>query len=155
MSQPMIPFIDLRAQYQALKPQIQERINRVLEHGQYIMGPEVKELEDRLASYVGVKHCIAASSGTDTVTPPALGVAELADESLSDVRVSVADLITFEQGCDVGNVVVRLVLRLGDVEAILTLVAGAKHHHTHLGSGRLSATSGPHGNERVRALIPP
>ncbi len=63
----MIPFIDLRTQYQALKPKIQERIDRVLEHGQYIMGPEVKELEDKLASYVGVKHCITASSGTDTL----------------------------------------------------------------------------------------
>ena len=63
----MIPFIDLKAQYQALKPLIQERINRVLEHGQYIMGPEVKELEDKLAAYVGTKHCIAASSGTDTL----------------------------------------------------------------------------------------
>lgn len=72
----MIPFIDLKAQYQALKPQIQERINRVLEHGQYVMGPEVKELEDKLADYVGVKHCIAASSGTDTllIAMMALGI---------------------------------------------------------------------------------
>lgn len=62
-----IPFIDLKTQYQALKPQIQERINRVLEHGQYIMGPEVRELEERLADYVGVKHCIAVSSGTDSL----------------------------------------------------------------------------------------
>lgn len=72
----MIPFIDLKAQYQALKPQIQDRINRVLEHGQYIMGPEVNELEDKLAAYVGVKHCIAASSGTDTllIAMMALGI---------------------------------------------------------------------------------
>ena len=72
----MIPFIDLKAQYQALKPQIQERINRVLEHGQYIMGPEVAELEGKLATYVGVKHCIAASSGTDTllIAMMALGI---------------------------------------------------------------------------------
>jgi UDP-2-acetamido-2-deoxy-ribo-hexuluronate aminotransferase len=72
----MIPFIDLRVQYQALKPQIQDRINRVLEHGQYIMGPEVKELEDKLAAYVGAKHCIAASSGTDTllIAMMALGI---------------------------------------------------------------------------------
>lgn len=72
----MIPFIDLKAQYQALKPQIQDRINRVLDHGQYIMGPEVYELEDKLAAYVGVKHCIAASSGTDTllIAMMALGI---------------------------------------------------------------------------------
>lgn len=72
----MIPFIDLQAQYAALKPIIQERINRVLNHGQYIMGPEVGELEERLAAYVGVKHCIAASSGTDTllIAMMALGI---------------------------------------------------------------------------------
>ena len=54
-----IPFIDLKTQYQALKPQIQERINRVLEHGQYIMRPEVQELEGRLAAYTGAKYCAA------------------------------------------------------------------------------------------------
>lgn len=71
-----IPFIDLKTQYQALKPQIQERINRVLEHGQYIMGPEVAELEEKLADYVGVKHCIAVSSGTDSllISMMALGI---------------------------------------------------------------------------------
>lgn len=71
-----IPFIDLKTQYQALKPQIQERINRVLEHGQYIMGPEVRELEEKLADYVGVKHCIAVSSGTDSllIAMMALGI---------------------------------------------------------------------------------
>ena len=42
-----IRFIDLKYQYESLKPQIQDRINKVLEHGQYIMGPEVKELEDK------------------------------------------------------------------------------------------------------------
>jgi UDP-2-acetamido-2-deoxy-ribo-hexuluronate aminotransferase len=73
-----IPFIDLQTQYERLKPQIQERINRVLEHGQYIMGPEVEELEGRLAAYVGVKHCITASSGTDTllIAMMALGIRE-------------------------------------------------------------------------------
>jgi UDP-2-acetamido-2-deoxy-ribo-hexuluronate aminotransferase len=62
-----IPFIDLKAQYQALKPQIQARINAVLEHGQYIMGPEVKELEDKLAAYTGSKHCITVASGTEAL----------------------------------------------------------------------------------------
>jgi len=71
-----IRFIDLKSQYEALKPMIQARINAVLEHGQYIMGPEVKELEERLAAYVGVKHCISASSGTDTllIAMMALGI---------------------------------------------------------------------------------
>ena len=62
-----IPFIDLKTQYQALKPQIQARINAVLEHGQYIMGPEVKELEDKLAAYTGSKHCITVASGTEAL----------------------------------------------------------------------------------------
>ena len=62
-----IPFIDLKTQYQALKPQIQARIDAVLEHGQYIMGPEVKELEEKLATYTGSKHCITCASGTEAL----------------------------------------------------------------------------------------
>jgi UDP-2-acetamido-2-deoxy-ribo-hexuluronate aminotransferase len=62
-----IPFIDLKTQYQALKPQIQACIDAVLEHGQYIMGPEVKELEDKLAAYTGAKHCITVASGTEAL----------------------------------------------------------------------------------------
>ena len=71
-----IPFIDLRSQYNALKCQIQERINAVLEHGQYIMGPEVKELEVRLANYTGSKHCITVASGTEAllISLMALGI---------------------------------------------------------------------------------
>jgi UDP-2-acetamido-2-deoxy-ribo-hexuluronate aminotransferase len=60
-------FIDLKSQYRRIKPSVDERIARVLEHGQYIMGPEVAELERVLAEFVGTKHCIAASSGTDTL----------------------------------------------------------------------------------------
>jgi UDP-2-acetamido-2-deoxy-ribo-hexuluronate aminotransferase len=67
MSQPLIPFIDLKVQYQALKSQIQERIIGVLEHGQYIMGPEVRELEERLAAYTDAKHCITVASGTEAL----------------------------------------------------------------------------------------
>lgn len=75
MSQP-IPFIDLKTQYNVLEENIKSRINKVLEHGQYIMGPEVAELEERLANYVGTKHCVSASSGTDTllIAMMALGV---------------------------------------------------------------------------------
>ncbi|MCM0028602.1 MAG: DegT/DnrJ/EryC1/StrS family aminotransferase [Polynucleobacter sp.] len=62
-----MPFIDLKTQYHALKPQIQARINAVLEHGQYIMGPEVKELEDKLATYTGSRHCITVASGTEAL----------------------------------------------------------------------------------------
>lgn len=63
-------FIDLKAQQQAIMPSLKERIQRVLNHGQYIMGPEVKELEASLASYVGVKHAISCSSGTDALLMP-------------------------------------------------------------------------------------
>jgi UDP-2-acetamido-2-deoxy-ribo-hexuluronate aminotransferase len=62
-----IPFIDLKSQYLALKPQIQARIDAVLEHGQFIMGPEVKELEGKLAAYTGAKHCITVASGTEAL----------------------------------------------------------------------------------------
>jgi UDP-2-acetamido-2-deoxy-ribo-hexuluronate aminotransferase len=67
MTQPSIPFIDLKSQYEALKPQIQARINAVLKHGQYIMGPEVYELEEKLAAYTGAKHCITVASGTEAL----------------------------------------------------------------------------------------
>jgi UDP-2-acetamido-2-deoxy-ribo-hexuluronate aminotransferase len=72
----MIPFIDLKQQYQALKPQIQERINRVLDHGQYIMGPEVREMEERLEQFTEAKHCISVSSGTEAllISLMALGI---------------------------------------------------------------------------------
>lgn len=71
-----IPFIDLKAQYRALQPQIQARINAVLEHGQYIMGPEVRELEGRLEAYTGAKHCITVASGTEAllISLMALGI---------------------------------------------------------------------------------
>ena len=61
-------FIDLAAQYQHLKTKIDKRIQTVLEHGQYIMGPEVKELEQNLADFVGVKHAITCANGTDALT---------------------------------------------------------------------------------------
>lgn len=62
-----LPFIDLAPQYQALKPRIAERMQRVLDHGQYIMGPEVAELEGQLAAFTGAAHCITVSSGTEAL----------------------------------------------------------------------------------------
>ncbi|MEK0160745.1 DegT/DnrJ/EryC1/StrS family aminotransferase [Pseudoalteromonas piscicida] len=61
-------FIDLAAQYQHLKTKIDTRIAAVLEHGQYIMGPEVQELEAALSDYVGVKHTITCANGTDALS---------------------------------------------------------------------------------------
>ncbi|WP_416760906.1 DegT/DnrJ/EryC1/StrS family aminotransferase [Roseateles sp. So40a] len=62
-----LPFIDLKAQYAALKTTIDARIQRVLDHGQYIMGPEVQELETALAAHAGTKHCITVASGTEAL----------------------------------------------------------------------------------------
>lgn len=71
-----IPFIDLKAQYTALKERIDARIHQVLDHGQYIMGPEVRELEAALEAFTGAKHCITVSSGTEAllIALMALGV---------------------------------------------------------------------------------
>ncbi|WP_371819307.1 DegT/DnrJ/EryC1/StrS family aminotransferase [Polynucleobacter sp. JS-Mosq-20-D10] len=73
-----IPFVDLRSQYEFLKPKIHDRINKVLEHGVYIMGPEVSELEDRLKAFTNSKYCITVSSGTEAllISLMALGVGQ-------------------------------------------------------------------------------
>ena len=60
-------FIDLKAQYALVQANVNRRIQDVLEHGQYILGPEVAELERKLAAYVGVEHCVAVASGTDAL----------------------------------------------------------------------------------------
>ncbi len=60
-------FIDLKTQYRRIQASVDARIHKVLEHGQYILGAETLELEAILAKYAGTKHCIAASSGTDTL----------------------------------------------------------------------------------------
>jgi len=69
-------FIDLKKQYQRIKEDIDARIHKVLESGLFIMGPEITELEEKLADYVGVKYCVACSSGTDALIMPlmALGI---------------------------------------------------------------------------------
>ncbi|MFZ2446368.1 MAG: DegT/DnrJ/EryC1/StrS family aminotransferase [Syntrophobacteraceae bacterium] len=65
-----LDFIDLKAQQRAISVNLHERIRRVLEHGKYIMGPEIDELEEKLSAYVGVKHAITCSSGTDALLIP-------------------------------------------------------------------------------------
>jgi UDP-2-acetamido-2-deoxy-ribo-hexuluronate aminotransferase len=60
-------FIDLKAQYRLIEQDVRSRIDRVLAHGQYIMGPEIGELEEQLAAFVGVRHCVGLSSGTDAL----------------------------------------------------------------------------------------
>lgn len=60
-------FIDLDAQQRRIKEDLDRRLAAVLRHGQYILGPEVAELEERLATYVGAKHCISCANGTDAL----------------------------------------------------------------------------------------
>ena len=69
-------FVDLKTQYAGIKDSVDEAIHRVLEHGRFIMGPEVGELEEALANYAGSKHCIGVASGTDAlmIAMMALGI---------------------------------------------------------------------------------
>ncbi|MCQ8240475.1 DegT/DnrJ/EryC1/StrS family aminotransferase [Rhizosaccharibacter radicis] len=62
-----IPFLDLKAQQRRIGPAIRERVAAVLDHCQFILGPEVAELERRLADFAGAGHCVALSSGTDAL----------------------------------------------------------------------------------------
>lgn len=71
-----VDFIDLKSQYTALKSSVDARIQAVLDHGQYIMGPEIREMEAKLTAYVGGADCISVSSGTEAllIALMALGV---------------------------------------------------------------------------------
>jgi UDP-2-acetamido-2-deoxy-ribo-hexuluronate aminotransferase len=77
-------FIDLKTQYQSLSTTIDARIRKVLEHGEFIMGPEVGELERRLSAFTGSSHCITLASGTEAllVALMALGI-EPGDEVIT------------------------------------------------------------------------
>jgi UDP-2-acetamido-2-deoxy-ribo-hexuluronate aminotransferase len=74
MKQP-IPFLDLKAQQARIATDLRRRLDIVLEHCQFILGPEVRELEAELAKFCGAKHCVSVSSGTD-----ALQIAMMAEE---------------------------------------------------------------------------
>ncbi|MCT7968547.1 DegT/DnrJ/EryC1/StrS family aminotransferase [Laspinema sp. D1] len=78
MSQIKIPVLDLNPQYEQIKDEVQAAINRVLESGQFIMGPDVKLFEQEVADYLGVKHAIGVNSGTDALVIGlrALGIGE-------------------------------------------------------------------------------
>ena len=73
---PKLAFIDLAAQQHIIRPELERNVHRVLHHGQYILGPEVRELEERLAAYTGAKHCITVASGTEAllISLMALGI---------------------------------------------------------------------------------
>lgn len=70
MAAPSLPFVDLKAQYTRLRPSIDARIRKVLEHGQYVLGPEVDELEKALAAFAGSRDAIAVASGTEALRMP-------------------------------------------------------------------------------------
>ena len=63
----MLPFIDLPSQFERIQSEVEERVIAVLRSGQYILGPEVSEFEDKLAKFARGKHAIACSSGTDAL----------------------------------------------------------------------------------------
>ena len=63
----MIPFLDLKAQYRQIKPQVAEAVMRVLESGQFVLGPEVEAFEERFADYCDARHCCAVNSGTSAL----------------------------------------------------------------------------------------
>lgn len=69
-----VPFIDLKIQYLALKSEIDNGIHRVLDHGMYVNGPEVKECEEALAKFVSTKHAVCAASGTDALIMALLAI---------------------------------------------------------------------------------
>jgi UDP-2-acetamido-2-deoxy-ribo-hexuluronate aminotransferase len=69
----VIPFINLAAQQERLRPQIQAAIARVLAHGEYILGPEVAELEEKLVAYTGARYCISCANGTDALQIALMG----------------------------------------------------------------------------------
>lgn len=69
-------FVDLKTQYRRIQPEVMRRLSAVLEHGGYVMGPEVADLETRLAEFAGAKHCVVVASGTDALVAAlmALGI---------------------------------------------------------------------------------
>jgi UDP-2-acetamido-2-deoxy-ribo-hexuluronate aminotransferase len=78
-----LSFIDLAGQQDNLRPQLERNIHRVLHHGQYIIGPEVAEVEGKLAEYTGAKHCITVASGTEAllISLMAIGMSSRATKS--------------------------------------------------------------------------
>ena len=62
-----IPFINLETQYKALHDEINRNIQNTLNHGQYILGPEIQKLEDKLSKFINSKYCISVGSGTDAL----------------------------------------------------------------------------------------
>lgn len=119
-----VPFIDLKSQFQAIEPEIRSRIDAVLAHGQFIMGPEVAEMEQALADYVGGgRQCISCASGTEAllIAMMALGIGP-GDEVITTPFTFVA---TGEMIALVGAVPVFVDVRLEDANIDERLIEGA------------------------------
>jgi dTDP-4-amino-4,6-dideoxygalactose transaminase len=97
MADDPIPVLDLRAQYRSIRAEIQDAINRVLDSQHFILGPEVKALEEEIAAYCGTKHAVGLASGTDAIllALAATGIKE-GDEVITTpfTFVATADTIT-------------------------------------------------------------
>ena len=74
MPLPQIPLLNVRAQTASIRAEIDQAIARVLDHGQFILGPEVRQLEERIAAYCGTKFAIACASGTDAILLPLMAL---------------------------------------------------------------------------------
>src|SRR5690606_11446926 len=70
----MMDFIDLKTQQNRIRDSLDERISAVLAHGQYILGPEVEQLEDALARFTGALYCISCANGTDALQISLMGL---------------------------------------------------------------------------------
>ncbi|MBF0376523.1 MAG: DegT/DnrJ/EryC1/StrS family aminotransferase [Desulfamplus sp.] len=92
-----ISFIDLATQQHTILPQIEKSISKIMRHGQYIMGPEVAELEEKLEVYVGAKHCITCASGTDALLMALMALDIAPDDEVITVPytwISTAEVIS-------------------------------------------------------------
>ncbi len=92
-----IPFLEMKAGYRAIAPEVQQAVNRVLERGWYILGPEVEAFEAEFATYIGVRHAIGVASGTDALVLAlrACGVGP-ADEVITVAHTAVATVAAVE-----------------------------------------------------------
>jgi dTDP-4-amino-4,6-dideoxygalactose transaminase len=63
----MIPFVDLKAQYETIRDEVNAAVSRVLESTQFVLGPEVEAFESEFAAYCGARHCVAVNSGTSAL----------------------------------------------------------------------------------------
>lgn len=106
------PFTDLASQYESLKSDIDQAVLGVLAHGQYILGPEVEELERQLSDYVGGRYCITCANGTDALTIALMAAGVTAGDEV--IVPSFSYIATAEAAALLGAKVVYVDINLGD-----------------------------------------